>query len=72
MHRFQESSGHGTAWLWCGECGSYSHFSYFVPDWWENPEFIDADELDSFVDYPASHAGEIDAWNSKLLERARH
>ena len=70
MHRFEEPKGRGSAWLWCGECGSYTHFSYFVPDWWENPKFIDAEKLDSFVDYPADHAEELDAWNSELLKRA--
>lgn len=67
IYRFDGSSNLGTAWLWCEECGSYTHFSYYVPDWWENPNFIDEEKLDSFVDYPANLTNEIDQWISRLL-----
>lgn len=67
MHRAEPGSPRGTLWIWCDSCFSYSHMGFFVPNWWKNPDFIDEDKLDSFVDYPHEHEAEIDAWINELL-----
>lgn len=78
MHADNETTGKGTAWIWCDACKSYSHFSYFVPDWWKNPPFVDVAKLDSRIDYPHSIEGEIDKWTNALAssetdgEQPRH
>ncbi len=69
LHKANEASGKGTAWIWCDECKSYSHFSYFVPGWWENPDFIDVKKLDSGVEYPHSIESEIDEWIRVLAHK---
>ncbi len=69
FHVANEASGKGTAWIWCDECKSYSHFSYFIPKWWKNPEFIDSEELDSSVTCPHSFEKEIDDWVNALISR---
>lgn len=71
MHRFDDSTNRGTAWIWCDSCGNYTHFSYFLPTWWENPDFIDTEKLDSLIEYPHSIEGEIDEWICALLRRTR-
>ena len=71
MHRFGSTSDRGTAWIWCDSCKSYTHFGYYVPAWWENPDFIDIDKLDSLVEYPHSIENEIDEWISTLLQKTR-
>ncbi len=69
MHRGEDQRGRGTAWIWCDACESYTHFAYFVPDWWENPDFVDIEQLDSSVEYPHSIEGEIDDWIKRLLRK---
>lgn len=66
LHRSMPDSDFGTAWLWCDACGSYSHFSYRIPEWWKNPSFIDNEKLDSFVDYPNSLRDLSDKWLREL------
>ncbi|MGI6032985.1 MAG: hypothetical protein ACOX69_06160 [Coriobacteriales bacterium] len=66
MHRAQPGSNRGSAWIWCDVCGSYTHFSYLVPDWWKNPAFVEASMLDSTVEYPHSMEREIDSWVDAL------
>lgn len=67
MHRPELSSPRGTVWTWCGSCGSYAHFGAVIPEWWENPGFVDEDRLDSFVDYPDGISTKIDEWANELL-----
>ena len=66
MHKQSSSEGFGSVWVWCDSCGSYTHFSAVIPEWWANPEFVDVDCLDSFVDYPDSISGPIDDWINGL------
>ena len=68
MHGFEPSDPRGTVWVWCDSCGGYTHFSGAVPTWWRNPEFVDEDRLDSFVDYPDGISAKIDGWVNALLE----
>lgn len=35
----------GSAWVWCGTCKNYSHFSYRLPSYWKNIEEISLDNL---------------------------
>ena len=70
FHIANEASGKGTAWIWCDGCKSYSHFSYFIPKWWKNPEFVDIGELDSSIAYPRSIEKEIDDWANALISRS--
>src|SRR5262245_51773488 len=37
--------GRGGLWEWCSKCGSYQHYSAFVPDWWECDMEVDLNEL---------------------------
>ena len=68
MHKFEPSSPRGTVWAWCDSCGGYAHFDAVVPVWWDNPEFVNEDRLDSLVDYPDGMSGQIDRWINGLLE----
>lgn len=68
MHKANETTGRGTAWIWCDDCKNYSHFAYFVPDWWRNPSFIDMGKLNSNVEYPHSIEDEIDEWIKALVK----
>lgn len=67
MHRLEPSDPRGTVWVWCDSCGSYVHFGAVIPDWWENPGFVDEGRLDSFVDYPDSITAKVDEWANDLL-----
>ena len=65
MHRHDER--HGSIWVWCEECKSYVHMSSIIPNWWENPDFIDEEQLCSEPEYLNSKAKEIDRWINKLI-----
>ncbi|MGI6217127.1 MAG: hypothetical protein ACOYIK_05895 [Coriobacteriales bacterium] len=69
LHRPLDSGDHGTAWIWCSSCRAYSHFSFKIPYWWENPDWIEERKLDSFPDYPESVKRETDAWVNHLLAK---
>lgn len=69
LHKGEGSSNRGTAWIWCDACKSYTHFGYFIPDWWKNAEFVDDDKLDSYVAYPQSIESKIDEWIGVLLQK---
>lgn len=64
------NAGHrGTGWIWCDSCQGCAHFNYLVPDWWEDPSFIDREQLDSTIEYLHHHEKEIDRWVELLLDQ---
>lgn len=66
LHRFDDDEK-GAAWVWCGECGAFSHVTYLIPEWWENYPQIDEEELVSDPDYLNKFSDEIDNHISGLI-----
>lgn len=59
LHRFDDDEK-GAAWVWCEECGAFSHVTYLIPTWWRNFPGIDEDELVSDPDYLNTFTDKID------------
>lgn len=58
---------HCGVWVWCSQCGAYSHVSSITPAWWQNPSFIEANELNSVPENLEKQSVEIDNWVNGLL-----
>ena len=58
---------HCGLWIWCSECGAYTHMSGQTPNWWKNPVFIDENELCTEPDYLDGKSIEIDEWVNNLV-----
>lgn len=57
---------HAGVWMWCSHCESSSHMSINTPNWWENPDFVDEEQLSCEPDYLESLAGKIDEWINNI------
>ena len=68
MHRYKE--GRGGIWIWCSSCHSYSHMSSIIPDWWENPEYIDEDKLNHSPECLDQQADILDSWINSLSKHS--
>lgn len=68
LFRFDEEDDDGGVWMWCSKCHSYTHARAQIPPEWENPEFIDEEQLDDSVDYLESNKEKIDEWMNKYAE----
>ena len=58
---------HCGIWAWCSSCGSYSHMSGESPNWWKNPDFVDAEQLCSEPEYLETLSDKIDSWINSIL-----
>ena len=67
MHRYKSDEARGTIWVWCSSCQGYIHLGYKLPNWWENLDEVNEDELNAFPDYPEGIKDRIDAWLPKLI-----
>ncbi len=65
IHR--HDAKHGGIWMWCDRCHSYAHVSGIIPDWCENPPFIDETQLTARPSYLNTLATELDSWTNSLL-----
>ncbi len=65
IHRHNDR--HSGIWTWCSSCGSYSHMSGETPKWWENPDFIDANQLCSEPEYLEMMSDKIDNWVNNIV-----
>ena len=66
MHR--HDSRHGGVWMWCSSCKAYAHMSGIIPDWWQNPDFIDGTVLDSEPTFLDTITPLIDPWVNNLID----
>ena len=66
IHRYDEH--HGGIWIWCSKCGSYSHMSGIIPDWWENMPGIEEGKLEAEPQYLDERNRAIDHWFNNLLK----
>ncbi len=63
----KHTNKHCGVWVWCSECGAFAHMSSYAPSWWENPDFIDKNELCAEPQYLELRATDIDKWVNTLV-----
>lgn len=66
FHRYNNESV-GGMWAWCSACRHSMHTRFKLPEWWENLEIINFQELTSYPDYLERNKGVIDEWMNKLM-----
>lgn len=69
FHRHRTGYERGGVWTWCSECCHSSHASCCVPEWWDNPEFIDFGKLTALPDYLEGNKVHIDKWFNILTNK---
>jgi len=67
FHRNKKGEVRGGVWVWCSACCNSSHATYRIPEWWENLEIIEFENLKSYPDYLEDNKRSIDDWINKLL-----
>ena len=63
----QHGGEHCGIWVWCNSCNSFSHMSGVTPDWWENPEFVDENQLCTEPEYLNEISDKIDKWVNNII-----
>lgn len=68
-HRYKDNEDIGGVWTWCSACKHSAHARFKIPEWWNNIEIIDFQELASHPDYLEKNKFVIDEWINILLSK---
>ena len=61
----------GTVWAWCSSCGSCSHGTVQIPEWWVNNPGIEVSKLNAHPDYLENNKSLVDEHMTAVLRKIK-
>ncbi len=67
FHRYKNDNVKGGMWVWCSACRHSAHTMFKIPEWWQNLNDINFEELTALPECLEKNKKLIDEWINKLL-----